>query len=126
MYAETLSLFLSFFLSLCHSLFLPIPANFFLGLIIDLAPPFPTLQSFPLDTLFCSNFMGLVTYKRSIGSRCPSRNCFPAGPGLHCHGWPSVSSARHVSITASHLLYRSKTGLDTSLLPSFPVQGAPL
>src|ERR1700678_4829117 len=75
---------------------------------------------------FNSNFMGLVTYKRSIGSRCPSRNCFPAGPGLHCHGWPSVSSARHVSITASHLLYRSKTGLDTSLLPSFPVQGAPL
>src|SRR6202522_1761338 len=73
-----------------------------------------------------SNFMGLVTYKRSIGSRCPSRNCFPAGPGLHCHGWPSVSSARHVSITASHLLYRSKTGLDTSLLFSFPVQGAPL
>src|SRR5271168_3227144 len=59
MYAETLSLFLSFFLSLCHSLFLSIPANFFLGLIIDLAPPFPTLQSFPLDTLFCSSFFFL-------------------------------------------------------------------
>src|SRR5271168_5556945 len=56
MYAETLSLFLSFFLSLCHSLFSSIPSNLLLGLIIDLAPPFPTLQSFPLDTLFCSSF----------------------------------------------------------------------
>src|SRR5271168_3441290 len=77
MYAETLSVFLSFslslflsfslslFLSFSLSLFLPptlslsfssIPSNLFLGLIIDLAPPFPTLQSFPLDTLFCSSF----------------------------------------------------------------------
>src|SRR5271168_574573 len=52
MYAETLSLFLSFFLSLFHSLFSSIPSNLLLGLIIDLAPPFPTLQSFLLDTLF--------------------------------------------------------------------------
>src|ERR1700678_114212 len=52
MYAETLSLFLSFFLSLCHSFFSSIPSNLLLGLIIDLAPPFPTLQSFLLDTLF--------------------------------------------------------------------------
>src|ERR1700678_3116674 len=52
----SLSLFLSFFLSLCHSLFLSIPSNLLLGLIINLALPFPTLQSFPLDTLFCSSF----------------------------------------------------------------------
>src|SRR5271168_4591031 len=44
--------FLSFFLSLCHSLFSSIPFNLLLGLIIDSAPPFPTLQSFLLDTLF--------------------------------------------------------------------------
>src|SRR5271168_822986 len=37
--------------------------------------------------------MGLVTYKRSIGSRHPSRILLPAGPGLHCLGWPSVSSS---------------------------------
>src|ERR1700678_1416096 len=67
MYAETLSLFLSFFLSLCPSLFLPIPANFFLGLIIDLAPPFPTLQSFPLDTLFCSSlFFSVFSLSLSV------------------------------------------------------------
>src|SRR5271168_2948988 len=52
----SLSLFLSLFLSLCHSLFSSIPSNLLLELIIDLAPPFPTLQSFPLDTLFCSSF----------------------------------------------------------------------
>ena len=56
-----LSLFLSFSLSLFLPLtlslsFSSIPSNLFLGLIIDLAPPFPTLQSFPLDTLFCSSF----------------------------------------------------------------------
>src|ERR1700678_2943289 len=50
----SLSLFLSFFLSLCHSLFSSIPSNLLLGLIIDLALPFPTLQSFLLDTLFFS------------------------------------------------------------------------
>src|SRR5271155_5793066 len=48
----SLSFLFSFFPSLCHSLFSSIPSNLLLGLIIDLAPPFPTLQSFPLDTLF--------------------------------------------------------------------------
>src|ERR1700678_4393929 len=62
MYAETLSLFLSFFLSLCHSLFSSIPSNLLLGLIIDLAPPFPTLQSFPLDTLFCSSLFFFLSF----------------------------------------------------------------
>src|SRR5271168_2232886 len=67
MYTETLSLFLSFFLSLCHSLFSSIPSNLLLGLIIDLAPPFPTLQSFLLDTLFCSSlFFSVFSLSRSV------------------------------------------------------------
>src|ERR1700678_2283820 len=40
-------------------------------------------------------FMGLVTYKRSIGSRHPYKPV-PAGPGLHCLGWP-VSVAHDMS-----------------------------
>src|SRR5271168_972355 len=51
----SLSFLFSFVPSLCHSLFSSIPSNLLLGLIINLAPPFPTLQSFPLDTLFCSS-----------------------------------------------------------------------
>src|SRR5271168_1861548 len=39
--------------------------------------------------------MGLVTYKRSIGSRHPYKPV-PAGPGLHCLGWP-VSVAHDMS-----------------------------
>src|SRR5271155_4630950 len=80
MYAETLSLFLSFFLSLCHSLFSSIPSNLLLGLIIDLAPPFPTLQSFPLDTLFCSSlffslsFLCLNLFCWTVVSGCSRTN----------------------------------------------------
>src|ERR1700678_2107164 len=40
-------------------------------------------------------FMGLVTYKRSIGSRHPYKPV-PARPGLHCLGWP-VSVAHDMS-----------------------------
>src|ERR1700678_2721251 len=54
--------FLSFFLSLCHSLFSSIPFNLLLGLIIDSAPPFPTLQSFLLDTLFFSSLFFSVFF----------------------------------------------------------------
>src|ERR1700675_3419563 len=81
MYAETLSLFLSFFLSLCHSLFLSIPSNLLLGLIINLAPPFPTLQSFPLDTLFCSSFF------------------FPSFPCLDLFWWTVVSGCSRTNIS---------------------------
>src|SRR5271155_50316 len=46
--------------------------------------------------------MGLVTYKRSIGSRHPYKPV-PAGPGLHCLGWPVSVAHAHTGIT----LYRT-------------------
>src|SRR5271168_464439 len=76
----SLSLFLSFFLSLCHSLFSSIPSNLLLELIIDLAPPFPTLQSFPLNTPFCSSFfffpsfLFLVLFCWTVVSGCSRTN----------------------------------------------------
>jgi len=82
--------------------------------------------------------MGLVTYKRSIGSRHPSRILLPAGPGLHCLGWPSVSSSdmsrslpatsctgvRRVSLPRSypHPLYKVRIIESSELLDSFSVQ----
>src|SRR5271168_2351991 len=82
-------------------------------------------------------FMGLVTYKRSIGSRHPSRILLPAGPGLHCLGWPSVSSSdmsrllpatsctgvRRVSLPRSypHPLYKVRIIESSELLDSFSV-----
>src|ERR1700678_2043481 len=45
--------------------------------------------------------MGLVTYKRSIGSRHPYKPV-PAGPGLHCLGWPvSVAHDMYQSLPAT-------------------------
>src|SRR5271168_3650829 len=71
--------FFSFFLSLCHSLFSLIPSNLLLRLIIDLAPPFPTLQSFPLDTPFCSSlffssFLCLDLFCWTVVSGCSRTN----------------------------------------------------
>src|ERR1700678_3074882 len=48
-----------------------------------------------IEILHFIEFMGLVTYKRSIGSRHPYKPV-PAGPGLHCLGWP-VSVAHDMS-----------------------------
>src|SRR6202522_4364567 len=83
-------------------------------------------------------FMGLVTHKRSIGSRHPSQILLPAGPGLHCLGWPSVSSSdmsrslpatsctgvRRVSLPRSypHPLYKVRIIESSELLDSFSVQ----
>src|ERR1700679_225412 len=82
--------------------------------------------------------MGLVTYKRSIGSRHPSRILLAAGPGLHCLGWQSVSSSdmsrllpatsctgvRRVSLPRSypHPLYKVRIIESSELLDSFSVQ----
>src|ERR1700678_739371 len=75
----SLSFLFSFFLSLCHSLFSLIPSNLLLRLIIDLAPPFPTLQSFLLDTPFCSSlffpsFLCLDLFCWTVVSGCSRTN----------------------------------------------------
>ena len=113
MYAETLFPFLSFFLSfffpLCHSLFLLIPSNLLLRLIIDLAPPFPTLQPFPLDTLFCSSLFFFFSVF-SLFLICLLDSCFWMFEDEHLLEGGRCGSASHcgtLSIAVDRFVIRS-------------------